>query len=221
MSALTLPNLNSSTGEKEKVAKVKKIYQNLNDAVGRAVAVYGPVEEWFASDTTAPAQATRFGQRITEFMKVSKTCTGNTSSCFPKKISLGPNNTTLFEDFYNSNYGFILADGTGVVITYQTGLAPGQPGRADGYGLTDAICDCILVDIDGPNKGGSAPGRDIFAFQLGERDDVIYPGGTESPISTYVSGDGLGLTKWVVDMGNMDYMKCASKLNWTNQTSCK
>ena len=34
VSALTLPNLNSSTGEKEKVAKVKKIYQNLSDALG-------------------------------------------------------------------------------------------------------------------------------------------------------------------------------------------
>ena len=28
ISALTLPNLNSSTGEKEKLAKVKKLYQN-------------------------------------------------------------------------------------------------------------------------------------------------------------------------------------------------
>ena len=34
VSALTLPNLNSSTGEKEKIAKVKKIYQNVNDALG-------------------------------------------------------------------------------------------------------------------------------------------------------------------------------------------
>ena len=30
VAALTLPNLNSSTGDKEKVVKVKKIYQNLN-----------------------------------------------------------------------------------------------------------------------------------------------------------------------------------------------
>ena len=36
VSALTLPNLNSSTGEKEKVAKVKNLYSNLNDAYGRA-----------------------------------------------------------------------------------------------------------------------------------------------------------------------------------------
>lgn len=46
VSALTLPNLNSSTGEKEKVAKVKKLYQNLTDAYGRMEAIYGPVNEW-------------------------------------------------------------------------------------------------------------------------------------------------------------------------------
>ena len=56
VSALTLLNLNSSIGEKEKVTKVKKIYQNLNDAYGRAQAVYGPIDEWFVNDTTDDAQ---------------------------------------------------------------------------------------------------------------------------------------------------------------------
>ena len=72
VSALTLPNLNASTGEKEKVAKVKKLYQNLDDAYGRATAVYGPINEWFLNDTTETAQKTRFMERMTEFMKVSK-----------------------------------------------------------------------------------------------------------------------------------------------------
>ena len=72
VSALTLPNLNSSTGEKEKVAKVKKIYQNLNDAYGRAVAIYGPIDEWFVNDTTDDTQRKRAFERITEFMKISK-----------------------------------------------------------------------------------------------------------------------------------------------------
>ncbi len=51
VAALTIPNLNSSTADKEKVAKVKKIYSNLNDAIGRAQAVYGPVEEWVNGKT--------------------------------------------------------------------------------------------------------------------------------------------------------------------------
>ena len=38
VAALTIPNLNSSTADKEKVAKLQKIYSNLNDAVGRATA---------------------------------------------------------------------------------------------------------------------------------------------------------------------------------------
>ena len=81
VAALTLPNLNSSTGEKEKVVKVKKIYQNLTDALGRAEAVYGPVDEWFQNDTTAAAQNTRFMSRMTEFMKISKDCSSNSNNC--------------------------------------------------------------------------------------------------------------------------------------------
>lgn len=152
-------------------------------------------------------------------MKVSKTCTGNTSSCFSRKITLSPTNLSKDGDYYTSNYGFILADGTGVVVTHLGGLA--AVGRNVGYNTTDTIHDCILIDIDGPNKGGSVTGRDVFAFELGKNDDAIYPAGTESSISSYVNSDGLGLTKWVIDMGNMDYLKCASSLNWSNKTSCK
>jgi len=73
VSALTLPNLNSSAGDKERVAKVKKIYQNLNDAFGRAEAVYGPYEEWFINDgDDGEAKAKRAGERISEFMKIQK-----------------------------------------------------------------------------------------------------------------------------------------------------
>ena len=101
VAALTLPNLNSSTGDKEKVVKVKKIYQNLNDAMGRAVAVYGPYDEWFVNDANATAQITRTGERLTEFIKVSKNCK-MTKGCYTS----GNGN--------NSYYEFILADGTAV-----------------------------------------------------------------------------------------------------------
>ena len=64
--------MNSSTADKEKVAKVMKVYSNLNDAFGRAEAVYGSVDEWFSGDANATAQATRAGERLSEFLKVSK-----------------------------------------------------------------------------------------------------------------------------------------------------
>ena len=74
VAALTIPNLNSSTADKEKVAKVKKLYSNLQDALGRAQAVYGPYDEWFTGLTNYKDISTRFGERMTEFMKVSKNC---------------------------------------------------------------------------------------------------------------------------------------------------
>ena len=49
-----------------------KVYSNLNDAFGRAEAVYGSVDEWFSGDANATAQATRAGERLSEFLKVSK-----------------------------------------------------------------------------------------------------------------------------------------------------
>ena len=50
VAALTIPNLNQSTGDGEKVAKVKKVYANLEDAFVRATAVYGPFDECFIID---------------------------------------------------------------------------------------------------------------------------------------------------------------------------
>lgn len=83
VAALTIPNLNSSTADKEKVAKVKKIYQNLDDALGRAQAVYGPYDEWTLNITNTTSINQRIGERITEFMKVSKNCsTSNQNDCF-------------------------------------------------------------------------------------------------------------------------------------------
>lgn len=103
VAALTIPNLNSSTGEKEKVAKVKKIYSNLEDAFGRAMVVYGPVDEWFINDSNSTAQMTRFAERITEFMKVSKNCKfEDTKAC------------SYTKDYYRFN----TADGTAIAINF-------------------------------------------------------------------------------------------------------
>ena len=82
VAALTLPNLNSSTGDKEKVVKVKKIYQNLEDAFGRAMVVYGPVDDWFVNDNDATSQRTRFAERLTEFMKISNSTSNSTANIY-------------------------------------------------------------------------------------------------------------------------------------------
>ena len=115
VSALTLPNLNSSTGEKEKVAKVKKIYRDLDDAYGRAVAVYGPLSEWIQNDKTVASQATRYGERFIEFLKISKNCGLSVNyGCFSKGnvIDWDGENWGVSAETLSDIYKVITTDGT-------------------------------------------------------------------------------------------------------------
>ena len=222
VAALTIPNLNSSTGEKEKVAKVKKLYSNLNDAFERAQAVYGPLDEWFEGDATQQAQSTRFAERMTEFMKVSKTCKF-TAGCFSSGKLLNYDGSE-----YDSNYvQQLISDGTYMIIT-----ADGTSVGFDGGTFSSRI----RIDIDGPNKGPNKIGTDIFDFSIsetseGQQKNVLTP----SMHPAYWTGNfGRGdifvySTAWVIQTGNMDYLKLNSSskcpngknLNWQTQTSCK
>jgi len=205
VAALTLPNLNSSTGDKEKVAKVKKIYSNLNDAMGRAIAVYGPYNEWSSNNTVIAG-------RLTEFMKISKDCgTTDTKSCF----NLSGKTVNGYDDMLSGSnlsglYRFLSADGTGFGITHFA-----SPNRR------------IYIDIDGPSKGANLVSKDIFAFDINADTGEITPTGSDSlsqgvnylTCECFVNGYAT-CTAWVIQYDNVDYLKCPSKLS-DNNTSCK
>ena len=203
VSALTLPNLNSSTGEKEKVAKVRKLYQNFNDAIGRAQAVYGPVEEWENLDSEASAKRIRFGERLTEFMKVSKNCgTAANQGCFAKTTKkLSGGNYTMNDS--SQLYKFILADGTSVLINSGN----------------------VLVDIDGPNKGKNQWGIDLFSFNLNEDKTAYMPTAYKNSFDEVLtnlkpsSGTGTSGSAWVINYDNMDYLKLDSNGKCPNGTT--
>ena len=213
VAALTLPNLNSSTGDKEKVAKVKKIYSNLEDAYGRATAVYGPFDEWFKNDTTDELKNKRFGERMTEFMKVSKSC-GTGDGCFSSNPLLDVDGSTVDANYLTELKSrkaqmYILADGTALAFF-------------------NYVFNEIKVDIDGPNKGRNQIGNDIFDFTIRFED---YGGQkalqlTPSANPDYWTGNfTIGYmyrysTAWVIKNENLDYLKC-SDLNWETKTSCK
>ena len=199
VAALTLPNLNSSTGDKETVAKVKKIYQNLEDAVGRAEAVYGPVSEWYKSPN-GQYQIGLAAGRLIEFMKISKDCGTDITSCFPDKLQ-GPS----VYWFYNSpdlTRTIVLADGTAVLMTYES-----QPGSYLRF----------YVDING-KKGANIPGIDAFQFNL--TNFGVIPSGhdnTKNPVPHKVPY--FDCTDWVINIGNMDYLKMDSSKKCNNNPS--
>ncbi len=207
VAALTIPNLNQSTGDREKVAKVKKVYANLEDAFGRATAVYGPIEEWFQNDGDNKARIKRFAERMTEFMKVSKNCEFG-EGCFSNQDLLYSDGTVNIGNYLDdliseSSYMVTLADGTSLAF---------QKVYNDGAGI-------IRIDIDGPNKGKNQQGNDIFEVVI--EDGQMYPTwltAMDGPEIYNVNGN---FTYWVLQKDNLDYLKCPKELDWDTKTSCK
>ena len=213
VAALTIPNLNQSTGDREKVAKVKKIYSNLEDAFGRATAVYGPLENWFVNDGNDNTVMTnRFADRITEFMKISKSCEYEGSGCLAsayKMLGATPIVSPRFDPAILKK--FLLADGTGIGFYYIQGSS------------------MIFVDIDSV-KGSNIYGKDYFLFDIDENNGIVPSGSncSNSDLISYCFQAGFACTGWVINNENMDYLKVdgngrcpnGTTLSWEN-TTCK
>ena len=223
VAALTLPNLNSSTGDKEKVAKVKKIYSNMSDAVGRAQVVYGPVDEWCVN-YSGNCSARSF-DRISEFLKTSKKC-DTVTSC---SIELDENGSGA-----SSNYAVVLADGS-VIILEWVWLHNGV------YWLN------FTFDIDGVRKGPNKGGYDVFSFGAdkngvftynfdGDNFDFSLGQDVLSDNSLYVKKryntyfNPSNAMWWIINFDNMDYLKTSdgttcpdgkTKLTVGGNHSCK
>ena len=219
IAALTLPNLNSSTGEKEKVAKFNKLKVNIEDAVGRAQAVYGPLDEWCSSSYISYNDCNkRHFDRITEFLKFSKIC-NSISVC---TIPVDQNGSGGTEQ---CPLAAILADGSTFAYI--------------GYYNQKSV-ESIYIDIDGPNKGANKTGHDVFMFEYSQQDGIVdsskvYGTGYISDskrVEKYPCGafNRYDATDWVLLFNNMDYLKTTdgttcpdgkTKLTFGGNHSCK
>ena len=221
VAALTLPNLNHATGDKEKVRRVKKIYSALTDAIDRAQAIYGPCDEWIKEfDGDYNNADTIFAKRITEFLKVSKDCAFE-DGCFSKNDLLYSDGHS-YEEPCTTHYTVLLTDGTALSLGFTNFYIGGESGYPNYR---------IKVDIDGPNKGKTQLGNDIFEFSLytntynasitGVSVNQLIPDFFKK---TWTGGFGSIInytTAWVIQNDNLDYLKCPDELNWETQTSCK
>ena len=146
-------------------------------------------------------------------MKVSKTC-GTSSGCWSTAPLLTPDGNSQDENSFQEYnridcYFTILADGTALAIRSLEGLTR------------------IRVDIDGPNKGKTQIGNDIFDFSIfyydfgGQKAFQLTPSARPQSWTGNFKGGAGYETAWIVQNSNMDYLKCEDKLNWQNQTTCK
>ena len=212
VSALTLPNLGQNTGNKETVAKLQKVQSELNDALGRAQAEYGPVKTWFRGGNYEDAALrNRFNGRIEEFLRVSKICEANKSGCFTNKSPKnfrGAETATVWNINTADSKRYILADGTSVFFHVWSKTCSGF-NAPDG---SKSGCGLIEVDLDGPNKGPHQAGKDIFLFDISDTYG-IYPFGSFQvaydldAIYKRCFNTGNGCAAWVINNGNLDYLK--------------
>lgn len=214
ISALTIPNLNSSTGEKEKIAKVKKLYQNFNDAAIRANAEYGPIQKWFPelNGISGAAVNKKVSDRLLEFMKVSKDCGVSTSptACFKDNYKgLDNGDPGMKYYFGESPRTLVLADGTSVMLRVN------DPSCYEDNS-PNGDCAHIIADIDGTSKGPNVEGKDTFYYLLTKQG--VEPFGASgqtfgSDLDTFKSvcfTRGIVCAGWVVEHDNMDYLKADS-----------
>ena len=209
VAALTIPNLNASTNDAEKVAKFKKIYAELNEAYNRAVAKYGPVATWFTGITDREALSAKYIDRLTEFMKVTKTCGSNYDAevdCMMSNHKYSLNGGLGKNSDYRSA---ILADGSSfgvsIISSTCTNIYYDQP--SDRY----IWCGYINLDIDGPRKGKNTFGIDLFQLAI-TKEGIMPARDSSSELASNMYGctnSGSACGRWIMDHGNMDYLKAS------------
>jgi len=208
VAALTLPNLNHATGDKEKVTKVKKIYSALNEAFDRAQAIYGDYDTW-CNDCNFSTKTELTAKRITEFMKISKDCGLTTNAgCFSQSTANklnGDQASNLDSAFgYSSAYRVITSDNMSILFA-------GCYNGIDNFATFD-----VLVDIDGPNKGKNTYGHDLFQFRSNDKTNMIEPYGKKpsTPVPAVIINDtfkyGVYAAYWIIEADNADYLKADS-----------
>ena len=215
VAALTIPNLSSSTANKENVARVQKAYSTINEAFERVQAEYGNIQRWPLRDFgwNGNNDTDFFANRMSEYLKVSKNCARNANQgCMASSVKYlnGTSTTSGYSavtDADTSAYKMILADGTGLAIQVVSGSI------------------LMNVDIDGPRKGSGTIGKDWFRFVYdASSTKKVIPANTSNLTSSFATGEGL--TAWVIETGNMDYLKAVNgtckknnkKLDWKNTT---
>lgn len=246
IAALTIPSLSNETNSKEAVTKLKKTQAILEDAYGRAEAQYGTLSEWTTLNTST------FTQRISASMKTSKVCslTASDTSCFgslatAKAYKVTASAPDLSTDLSSNTVGkLILSDESSIgflISDSNCGTKVTEDANATSLPDLQKVCGTVTIDINGPSKGKSIWGRDLFAFYITQHG--LYPVGMDGDARAKFKencyavvpsgGVGSGCTAWVLTNGNMDYTdvktsdgsclkgNTSAKLAWNGQTSCR
>ena len=204
VAAMTMPTLINNHREKETVVKLKKLNSTLQNAYNIMRQ-----EEYGSSINSILDYGTNdeFINNFTKYLKVQNVChEGEIDDCFIVKSSYKTIGNGVGTTMYGSDStAFVLADGTVVIVS--------PHGTATTYKQ-------LFVDLNGKNPPNTF-GKDTFSFlmntqkivprgivALRRNDTFRYDAdGYCKRDDTFMSHNGLGCTAWVINMGNMDYLR--------------
>jgi len=212
VAALTLPNLNHATGDKETVTRLMKAYSTLNEAVDRAVAIYGPISTWKSCQEDDDQFTSCLMKRIGEFLKISKSCNEIGYVNGVEDVSCDPLRTSPIDGFII----YQLQDGLTFTITNMSLDCTMDYSYYAGK-VNDVCADGVFIDINGPNKGKNEWGYDSFRFMLSDSLGLVnynWPDWTfEDTVDNCLREKGEFCFWWILQFGNLDYLKADEEGN--------
>ncbi len=196
VAAMTLPSLIQKHQERVTVNKVKKFYSVISQAQLLAIKDHGYLDEWDVPDTHTKESAEKFMSYLKPYLKIAKDC-GTSSGCLQNgTIKLLKGNNWVNYDSNNAYYKLILNDGTYMWLRTSKSAycATSDSGAND-------TCGVLWIDINGKNPPNTIA-KDIFIFAL-VKNGVVTTGNDDCNSS----GAGWDCSKYILEQGNMDYLK--------------
>ena len=218
VAAMTIPTLISNYQEKATVSKVKQAFSIISQAYQLAKIENGEFGTWgfkgassydqdddgqnvISADSAENMKI--FWQKLSPYLKVASSCYYDDSSCqFPvdKIYMLAGSEKNIDEANYSS---LSLANG----MTFLGGWIYDPACRN-----SNVICGDFGIDVNGLATAPNTLGRDIFYFYI-YRDKIVPMGEKNFPYNCNIEDDGQSnngyyCTFWVIQKGNMEYLKC-------------
>ena len=198
VAAMTLPTVINDAKERETVAKVKKFYSTMSQALLMAISKNGYVDSWNYCEEQNAQCVAEFVRNLKPELKIAYDC-GDDTECpgmADKYITLDGNDYSVSYKTGSHFYRVTLFDGSHLWIRHNRSNTCQNPDTN-----TENVCGLIWVDINGAKKPNQI-GNDVFVFFI-LKDRIIPHSGDDC----YANNGGWGCAKYILEHDNMKYIR--------------
>ena len=196
---MTLPTLIQKHKEQETVAKVKKFYSAISQAVMLARAEHGDIDTWTLETNSYEDETKSFANYIMPHLKIIKDCgVDNDKECIPVEKMKYLNNTEHSTDYATNRryYKIILNDGS-LIMFRSNGEGCNKPAA---YAKVENVCALFWLDVNG-KKAPYTYGKDVFLFFV-TKNAVV----TQTIDDCNLNSEGYSCANYILLHNDMGYL---------------